>query len=75
MDHIAPEDLATIEEAAEILEVPLSTLRRWRFEGTAPRATRDGRRLWFLRSEVKELAAERKARFTRAFAEQSERTA
>lgn len=68
MENIAPEDLATIEEAAEILRVPVATLRHWRKVGKAPRAIRFGKRIRFVRAEVETF-------YARAFAEQNEQSA
>lgn len=37
--------LATTEEVAEHLQVPITTLYQWRNKGTGPRASRVGRHL------------------------------
>lgn len=66
MENITPADLITFEEAAEVLDVPVATLRTWRINGKGPRAARIGRRLLFVREEVetyyaREFAAQNKA--------------
>lgn len=52
MEQITPADLITIEEAAEVLDIPVATLRSWRLAGKGPRAARIGKRLRFVRTEV-----------------------
>lgn len=68
MENIAPEDLITREEAADVLGISPATLRVWRAAGKAPRSALIGRRVMFVRSEVE-------AFYSRAFAEQNERSA
>ena len=46
------EALMTIEEVAEILRMPVASLRYWRVLGTGPRGFLVGRRLRYLRSDV-----------------------
>lgn len=41
-----------VEEVAELLRVPVSTLRHWRTKGTGPKATRCGRHLRYSRREL-----------------------
>lgn len=72
MENITPADLITIEEAAELLGIPVATLRTWRLNGKGPRAARVGKRIWFIRPEVEGYQAKVVAQ---AFAEQNERTA
>jgi hypothetical protein len=40
-----PEDLLTLSEAADILRVPINTLRWWRQRGTGPEFFKIGRHL------------------------------
>lgn len=68
MEHIAPTDLITIEEAATILGKTVPTLRTWRLAGKGPRAAVIGRQLQYVRSEVEGYIAQE-------FAEQNERSA
>lgn len=42
------QSLLTIEEAAERLRVPVSTLRYWRLHGLGPKSARWGRRVYYL---------------------------
>lgn len=54
--------LLSVEEVAELLQVPVATIYRWRFRGSGPAGIRVGR---YLRFDPKDLAAwleERKAR-------------
>lgn len=58
-DHTTPEPeperidaLMTIEEVAELLRMPLATVRYWRVLGTGPRGFILGRRLRYLRQDV-----------------------
>lgn len=56
-DHINPEAeridvLMTLEEVAELLRMPLATVRYWRVLGTGPRGFIVGRRLRYLRQDV-----------------------
>jgi predicted DNA-binding transcriptional regulator AlpA len=44
--------LLTMEEAAERLRTPISTLRFWRNRSTGPRSARLGRRIFYRESEV-----------------------
>lgn len=39
----------TVEEVADLLRVPLATVRFWRAQGTGPPATRCGRHLRYSR--------------------------
>ena len=41
-----PEELLTLSEAADILRVPINTLRWWRQRGTGPEFFKIGRRLF-----------------------------
>ena len=42
----------TVEELADLLRVPVSTVYRWRTTGTGPRASRVGRYLRYSRREI-----------------------
>lgn len=44
--------LLTIEEVAELLRMPVASLRYWRVLGTGPRGFIIGRRLRYLRADV-----------------------
>ena len=44
--------LLTIEEVAELLRMPVASLRYWRVLGTGPRAFIIGRRLRYVRADV-----------------------
>lgn len=52
-------ELLTIDEAAAYLRVPVETLRKWRSQGTGPRAARVGRHLRYRRAEVDRWLTER----------------
>lgn len=47
-----PFAIMTIEEAAELLRTPVSTLRYWRHMNRGPRAARIGGRLMYRQHEV-----------------------
>lgn len=44
--------LLTIEEVAELLRMPVATIRYWRVLGTGPRGFIIGRRLRYVRQDV-----------------------
>ena len=46
------DQLMTIEEVAEVLRMPVATLRYWRVLGTGPRGFIIGRRLRYWRRDV-----------------------
>lgn len=46
------DELLTINEVAELLRVPLATVRYWRHLGAGPRGFRLGRNVRFWRSDV-----------------------
>ena len=46
------DELLTIGEVADIVRVPIATLRYWRHLGTGPRSFRIGRGVRYWRSEV-----------------------
>jgi len=46
-EHPHDHDLLTITEAADLLRIPLATLRYWRHLGTGPRSFRLGRRVLY----------------------------
>lgn len=68
MEHIAPADLITREEAAGILGISPATLRTWQRAGKAPRSARIGKHVKFVRSEVEGFIAQE-------FAAQNQRSA
>jgi len=47
-------DLLTITQVAEILHVPVATLRYWRHRGTGPRSFRIGRHVRYRPEDVEE---------------------
>ncbi len=53
------EKLLSIGEVAEILGIPVRTLREWRMKGEGPRAGRYGRHLRYRPSEVERFQRER----------------
>lgn len=54
------DQLMTTPQLASFLGVPVSTLRKWRREGTGPRAFKVGRHLRYRRADV-EVWLERRA--------------
>jgi excisionase family DNA binding protein len=59
--------MLTLAEVAAELRVPAETLRKWRTQGTGPRAAKVGKHLRYRRSEVDRWLAEREREgFTRA---------
>ena len=48
----ADDELLTIQEVADIVRVPVATLRYWRHLGTGPRSFRVGRSVRYWRTEV-----------------------
>jgi excisionase family DNA binding protein len=48
-----PEEFWSVEEAAEWLDVPASTLRYWLWRGTAPRSYKIGRWRRFKPADVR----------------------
>jgi len=52
LDAHAGDELLTIAEVADVLRVPVATLRYWRHLGTGPRSFRVGRGVRYWRSEV-----------------------
>ena len=51
-DPHAGDELLTIVEVADVLRVPVATLRYWRHLGTGPHSFRIGRGVRYWRSEV-----------------------
>ena len=47
-----PEEYLTIQETADYLRTYVETLRKWRTQGTGPRAAKLGKRLVYRRSEL-----------------------
>ena len=48
----AGDELMTMQEVADIVRVPVATLRYWRHLGTGPRSFRIGRSVRYLHTEV-----------------------
>lgn len=51
LEH-AGDEMLTISEVAEVVRVPVATLRYWRHLGTGPRGFRIGRSVRYWRTEV-----------------------
>lgn len=51
-DPTLRDELLTIEEVAELLRMPVASLRYWRVLGTGPRGFIIGRRLRYWRQDV-----------------------
>lgn len=52
VDQIGQDSLLTITEVAELLRIPVGTLRYWRHLGSGPSSFKIGRNVRYLRSEV-----------------------
>ena len=62
----AGDDLLTIAEVADLVRVPVATLRYWRHLGTGPRSFRVGRGVRYWRTDVTAwLEAQSNGPFTR----------
>ena len=48
----ANDELLTLQEVADVVRVPVATLRYWRHLGTGPRSFRIGRSVRYWRTEV-----------------------
>ena len=48
----ADDELLTMQEVADVVRVPVATLRYWRHLGTGPRSFRIGRSVRYWRTEV-----------------------
>jgi predicted DNA-binding transcriptional regulator AlpA len=48
----ADDELLTMQEVADVVRVPVATLRYWRHLGTGPRSFRIGRGVRYWRTEV-----------------------
>jgi len=48
----ANDELLTMQEVADVVRVPVATLRYWRHLGTGPRSFRIGRSVRYWRNEV-----------------------
>ena len=60
-------ELLTVQQLAELFQVPIATIYRWRSQGVGPRGMRIGRHVRYHRSDVEAFLAEaRKASRTRA---------
>jgi len=55
------EQLLTIEQLADVLQIPKQTLYRWRSEGSGPRGMRVGRHVRYRRTDVEAWLDERVA--------------
>jgi hypothetical protein len=44
--------LLTMQETADLLRIPLGTLRDWRNQGKGPKGTRNGKRVLYLLADV-----------------------
>ncbi|MEU7906336.1 helix-turn-helix domain-containing protein [Actinoplanes sp. NPDC049118] len=51
------DELLTIDEVAELLKVPVATLRKWRTSGNGPQGFRIGKYMRFRRSSVEDFIA------------------
>jgi predicted DNA-binding transcriptional regulator AlpA len=56
---MAPNELLTLPEVADLLRTPAATLRYWRHLGVGPPSFRLGRRVLYRRSELERWVAER----------------
>ena len=45
-------DLLSLEDLAEIIGIPVTTLRYWRFQGTGPKSFKLGKHIKYDRAEV-----------------------
>jgi excisionase family DNA binding protein len=54
-------DYLTEREVAEMLRVPVETLRYWRWQGTAPKSFKVGRRTLYARDDVEAFVAQARA--------------
>ena len=48
------DDLLTLQEVAELLDVSPNTIYYWRYQGTGPKGHRVGRRIRYKRSDIVE---------------------
>ncbi len=55
------------DQVAELLDVSLRTLETWRKEGKGPRFSKEGRLVFYLRSDIDEWHADRTGRSTAEF--------
>lgn len=55
------DELLTLQEVAAMLKVPVTTLRKWRTGGTAPRGFRLGKYVRFRRSSVEAFIREKES--------------
>lgn len=53
--------LLTTEDVAELCNVPIATVRKWRYEGTGPTACKLGRHVRYRREDVEAWISERAA--------------
>lgn len=64
-DNSPAPELLTITETAEILRIPVNTLRYWRQLGSGPHSFKVGRHVRYLRSDVLDYIAKRARRHLR----------
>jgi excisionase family DNA binding protein len=55
------DELLTLQEVADILKVPVTTLRKWRTSGTGPTGFRVGKYVRFRRSVVEQFVSDLEA--------------
>ncbi len=61
MEITASERLLSMEELAALLQVPVTTIYRWRSIGQAPKGIRTGRHVRFAMADVLEWMERRKS--------------
>ncbi|MGH2775633.1 MAG: helix-turn-helix transcriptional regulator [Actinomycetota bacterium] len=54
------EKLLSLQEVAEVLNVPVGTLYKWRYEGVGPKGFRVGRGIRYEPADVRAWIAERR---------------
>ncbi len=59
-------ELFTISETSAYLRIPVETLRRWRTQGTGPRAAKVGKHLRYRKAEIDRWLEEREREAARA---------
>jgi predicted DNA-binding transcriptional regulator AlpA len=65
----ADDELLTMQEVADVVRVPVATLRYWRHLGTGPRSFRIGRSARYWRTEVFAWSTTRPIVTARAFSD------
>ncbi|WP_233625243.1 AlpA family transcriptional regulator [Actinoplanes sp. ATCC 53533] len=56
------EEILTLDEVAQLLKVPVGTLRKWRTDGEGPKGFRAGEYIRYRRSAVEQFIAEQERR-------------